>query len=255
MREISLYCGDCLDVMKQIPNSSVDMIIADPPYNISQVGASLNRSEFKNKKMARRKSVTLDYGDWDRMGRHEFIGFTRKWFYSCADKLKDGGAFISFFSKQDISLLAWIGEEIGIRYRTFFTWVKSNPMPSIYRKNYLSATETVFVGSKGDKGWTFNFTRQEEMHNVWVGPNKSIYGETNHPNEKPIDLLKMFIRVHTNVGETVLDPFMGSGSTGVAALFLQRRFIGIEKEEDYFKMAKERIEKKRCQGIQGELFE
>ena len=250
----NLYCGDCLELMNQIPDGSVDMIIADPPYNISQDSLSLDRSDFKNKKMARKKSVTLDYGEWDKMGRNDFIEFTRKWFYLCTDKLKDGGAFISFFSKQDISLLSWIGEECNVRFRTFFTWVKTNPMPSIYRRNYLSATESIFVGSKGDVGWTFNFTRQEDMHNVWVGPNKSVYGVTDHPNEKPVDLIAKFVRVHTNENDVVLDPFMGSGSTGVAAVGLSRDFIGIEESNKWFDVAKGRIDLVVKNGVQGELF-
>ena len=239
-----LILGDCLELLKDIPDNSIDLVLTDPPYNISQRDGKLDRSDFKNKKMARTKNVTLDYGDWDKMGRVEFIDFTRSWFGLCASKLRNGGAFISFFSKQDISLLAWIGEEFDIRFRTFFTWIKTNPMPSLYRKNYLSATEFVFIGSKGSAGWTFNFTVQQEMHNVWTGPNKSIYGETEHPSEKPVNLLQHFIQIHTNPNDLVLDCFMGSGSTGVAAVSLGRRFIGIEKDEKYFEIAKNRIDKK-----------
>lgn len=254
MNNVQLHLGDCFEILPSIPDESVDLILTDPPYNISQNAKSLDRSTFRNKKMSRIHNVTLDYGNWDKMGREEFIEFTRKWFGLCASKLKNGGAYISFFSKQDISLLSWIGEEHNIRFRTFFTWIKSNPMPSLYRKNYLSATESIFIGSKGEKGWTFNFTTQEEMHNVWIGPNKSIYGETSHPSEKPIALLKHFIKIHTNENDVILDCFMGSGSTGVACVLENRKFIGIEKDEKYFEIAKKRIEETVNKPKQGELF-
>ena len=167
---VELHRGDCLEHLKAMPDGSVDMVLSDPPYNISQEAGALDRSAFQNAKMRRANKVTLDFGDWDRQGRGAFIDFTRAWFGECTRVLKDGGAFVSFFSKQDISLLAWIGEEFGVRFRTFFTWVKSNPMPSVYRRNYLSATEVVFIGSKGETPWTFNFTVQQEMHNVVSDP-------------------------------------------------------------------------------------
>lgn len=250
---VSVIKGDCLEVLRTLADGSVDMVCTDPPFNISQSGVSLDRSQFKNKKMNRKAKVTLDYGEWDRKERSDFIDFTREWYGECARVLRDGGAFVSFFSKQDISLLAWIGEEYGIRFRTFFSWVKTNPMPSIYRRNYLSAVETAFIGSKGDKGWVFNFTTQQEMHNVYTTPNKSVYGETEHPCEKPLNLMRHFIKVHTNEGMTVLDPFMGSGTTGVAAVGLGRDFIGIEADEKWYSVACRRIEAEREKPRQLEL--
>ena len=254
INEPSLLCGDCLELMKQISDGSIDMILTDPPYNISQTDAAIDRSGFKSAKMRRARKVTLDFGEWDNSERGAYIDFTRAWFRECSRCLRDGGSFVSFFSLQDISLLAWIGEEYGIRYRTFYSWIKKNPMPSIYRRNYLSAVEIVFFGSKGDKPWTFNFTTQAEMHNVFYTPNKSIYGVTDHPCEKPVSLLERFIQVHTNKDFCVLDPFMGSGSTGVACVKTRRRFIGIEKDEKFFETAKKRIEEELSKPMQETLF-
>ena len=127
-------------------------------------------------------------------------------------------------------------------------------MPSVYRRNYLSATEVAFIGSKGKTPWIFNFTTQQEMHNVMTTPNKSIYGETCHPCEKPVKLLEHFIHIHTNEDMVILDPFMGSGSTGVACINTNRKFIGIEKNDKYFAIAKERIEKVCATPRQGELL-
>lgn len=254
MSEVVIRNGDCLELLPSIPSESVDLILTDPPYNISQESISIDRSKFRSGKMRRAKAVTLDYGDWDRLGRGEYIEFTRRWFGECSRILKDGGGFISFFSLQDMSLLTWIGKEYGVRFRTFFTWIKSNPMPSIYRHNYLSATEIIFIGSKGNKSWTFNFSTQQEMHNVLTTPNKSIYGETDHPNEKPIRLIEHFLKIHTNEGMTVLDPFMGSGTTGVSCIKMNRNFIGMESNRHFFKVAKSRIEKALKSPKQGELL-
>ena len=97
MCEIKLYHGDCLELMKQIQDGSVDIVLTDPPFNISQDSMSIDRSQFKNKKMRRNSGVTLDFGDWDKKERKDFIEFTRLWFNECSRVLKDGGAFISFF--------------------------------------------------------------------------------------------------------------------------------------------------------------
>ena len=254
MMEPKLYHGDCIDLLRLgIVGEGVDAVITDPPYGISKAGA-VDRSKFKSRSMCRSKPVTLDFGEWDKMGRGEFIEFTRQWVYYCSRVLKDGGAFISFFHNADISLLSWIGEECGIRLRNIFTWRKTNPCPSIHRVNYLSSCEQVFIGSKGEKQWTFNFTTQNEMHNFYETPNKSIYGVTDHPTEKPVSLIEHFVRIHTNIGDTVFDPFMGSGTTGVGCLKKERNFIGIEQNEQYFEMAKRRMERVRHLPIQGELL-
>lgn len=254
MSDVQLFHGDCLEVMKSIPDGSIDAVMTDPPYNISQDCTSLDRSKFKNEKMRRNRKTSLDYGDWDKKERSEFFSFTENWYAECSRVLKDGGAFISFFSKQDISLLAWLGEEHGIRFRTFFDMIKTNPMPSVYRRNYLSAIETAFVGSKGDSSWVFNFTTQQGMRNYFLTPNKSIYGETDHPCEKPVDLMRHFVRIHTNEGMTVLDPFMGSGTTGVACIMEGRNFIGIESDAKWFETGNRRIEEEKNKPIQQELF-
>lgn len=254
-----LQFGDCTEILpkrkeiKEIADWTVDAVITDPPYGISKE-SFVDRSKFKSPAMRRDKPVTLDFGDWDKMERKDFIDFTRKWMYACADTLKDGGAFISFFHNADISLLAWIGEECGIRLRNIFTWRKTNPCPSVHRVNYLSACEQIFIGSKGDAQWTFNFTTQNEMHNFFETQNKSIYGVTEHPTEKPVSLISHFIKIHTEKGDTVLDPFMGSGTTGVACIETDRRFIGIEKDEHWFDVAMHRIKDRKDAGVQQDLF-
>lgn len=146
------------------------------------------------------------------------------------------------FNKEDISYLGWKAKSMDIRTRTIFTWCKSNPVPSFRKVNYLSATEFIWIGSKGDKAWTFNFKLQKEMANYFRTSNSSAYGETEHPTEKPLSLIRHFIEIHSNKGDTILDPFMGSGTTLVACKELGRKGIGIEIEPKYCAIAKKRLQ-------------
>lgn len=239
---IDIKCGDCIDLLKDIPNESVDLILTDPPYNISKENDNRDRSKLNSAIMRRHKPLNYDFGDWDNMERQEFLNFTKEWFYLACDKLKNGGTIITFFNKEDISYFNWIGKEKDIRTRTIYTWHKTNPVPSFRKVNYLSACEFAYIGSKGDKSWTFNFGMQKDMHNFFETSNASSYGVTDHPTEKPLSMIEHLVGVHSNKGDIVLDPFMGSGTTGVACKDLDRSFIGFEKYEHYFDIAKQRIE-------------
>jgi len=236
-----VYCMDALEFLKQIPDSSVDLVLTDPPYNISKENDNRDRSKLSSPIMRRESPLRYDFGEWDNMSRDVFIDFTKQWLKECCRVLKDGGTIISFFNKEDISLLGWEAKQFGIRTRTIFTWCKSNPVPSFRKVNYLSATEYLWIGSKGTKSWIFNFKQQKEMKNFMVTSNKSAYGETKHPTEKPLSLINHLIEIHSNKGDVVLDCFAGSGTTAVACIELERNFIVIEKDTKYFKMCEDRI--------------
>ena len=248
---VKLIHGDCLEEMDKLINDgvTVDMILTDPPYNISQLNDNRDRSKMDSPIMRRKKPLNYDFGEWDNMERKEFLEFTNDWYNLCVQLLREGGAMVSFFSKEDVNYLGWLGKSYDVRTRTIFTWHKTNPVPSFRKVNYLSSCEYVWIGSKGEKGWTFNFKQQKEMHNFFETPNKSVYGETDHPTEKPLSLINHLIEVHTNSDDLVLDCFMGSGSTGVACLQTNRNFIGIELDEKYYNIAK-----KRCSEYQSKLM-
>lgn len=236
---------DCINAMQKLIDKGikVDMVLTDPPYNVSKLNDNRDRSKMDSPIMRRKKPLNYDFGTWDNMERQEFLDFTREWYELCVELLRDGGTFISFFSKEDVNYLGWIGKEYDMRTRTIFTWHKTNPVPSFRKVNYLSACEYAWVGSKGETGWTFNFKQQKEMHNFFETPNKSAYGETDHPTEKPLSLIKHLVEIHTNPNDLVLDCFMGSGTTGVACKELDRDFIGIEMDINYFNTAVERCNK------------
>ena len=242
MIEIKLIQGDCLEKIKEIPDGSVDLVLTDPPYNISKMNDNRDRSKLSSPIHRRSSPIVMDFGEWDNKTREEFLFFTKEWLKECCRVLKYGGTIISFFNKEDISYLGWVGKEFGVRTRVIFTWCKSNPVPSFRKVNYLSGTEYIWIGSKGEKSWTFNFKLQKEMKNYMITPNGSSYKKTKHPTEKPLQLINHFLEVHTNENDLVLDCFMGSGTTGVACVNTNRNFIGIELDEKYFQIAKERIE-------------
>lgn len=248
MGSVNLILGDCLEEMKKIPDKSVDLVLTDPPYNISKLNDNRDRSRLSSPIMRRESPLKYDFGKWDNMERKDFLNFTSSWVTECCRVLVEGGTFISFFNKEDVSFLGWTAKELGVRTRTIFTWCKSNPVPSFRKVNYLSATEFVWIGSKGEKAWTFNFKMQKEMMNYMITPNASSYGKTKHPTEKPEKVIKHLGVIHTNLNNTVLDPFMGSGTTGVACAELGRSFIGIEIDKGYFNIAKRRIEQAKAQG-------
>jgi len=235
--------GDCLIELKKLESESVDAIVTDPPYMISQANKSISRKSLSSKSWNRNMDIRLDFGKWDIFKDEEdFFKFTEGWFSECVRILKPKGWFYVFFDKQKIGYFdLFLGKKYGIRSRTVFTWLKSNPVPSFRKVNWLSASEFIWVGSKGDCKLK-NFLNQKDMFNYMITPNKSAYGETIHPTEKPVVLLEKFVKVNTDVGGVVLDPFMGSGTTGVACKKLGREFIGIELDPEYCKIAQTRID-------------
>lgn len=237
----TIYNEDCLETMKRMPDNFVDLIIADPPYNISKLNDQRDRSKLNSPIMRRKKAVNYDFGEWDNMERAEFLEFTDQWLKEVCRVLKDGGTIISFFNKEDISYLGWQAKNYGVRTRTIISWHKTNPVPSFRKVNYLSACEFAWIGSKGEKSWTMNFKQQKEMHNFFETPNKSSYGKTIHPTEKPTALLQWLIEIHSNKGDLVHDPFMGSGTTAVACKNLNRNYIGSEISKEYCQIAENRL--------------
>jgi len=234
--------GDCIEELKKLPENSVDAIITDPPYMISQEGKKLSRKSLSSKSWKRNMDVKLDFGKWDSFkDEKEFFDFTESWFKESIRVLKPKGWIYVFFDKQKLGYFdLLLSKKYGIKPRTVFAWLKSNPCPSFRKVNWLSASEFIWVGSKGECKLK-NFLKQTEMFNYMITPNKSSYGKTKHPTEKPLILIEKFVEVNTNEGDIVLDPFLGSGTTAIACLKLNRRFIGIEKEEEYVKIAKARI--------------
>ena len=240
--KMELYQGDCVEIMKSIPDNSIDCIITDPPYNISVEGNKIQRN-YEHYNWNRRSDIGLDFGEWDRCWESEqdYINFTESWFSECTRILKEAGWIYIFFDKQKTGIFdLLLSKKYGMKARTIYVWVKSNPVPSFRKVNWVSGTEHIWVGSKGDSKLK-NFLYQKDMNNYFISANASAYKETKHPTEKPVKLIKHLITVNSNEGDTILDCFGGSGTTGKAAYELNRNSILIEKEPEYCEIIRNRI--------------
>ena len=143
--------GDALEVLKTLPSESVDCIITDPPYNISQDGAKISRHNLKFGVYRQDTSIKLDFGDWDKMEEKEFFDFTESWFIECSRILKGGRWICIFFDKQKTGFFdLLLAKKYGIKPKTILVWLKSNPTPQFRKANFTSASEFIWCGVKGE---------------------------------------------------------------------------------------------------------
>ena len=223
MKNIQLMQGDCLNLMREIPDGSIDLILADPPYNIAR------KNNFHTLGRA-----GIDFGEWDK-GFDQF-----SWLREIPRILKRNGSVVIFNDWKNIGEIAKHCEALGLTIKDMLRWEKSNPMPRNRDRRYITDFEcAVWLTNKGAK-WKFHrisevYQRPVFKHSVVMGANK------HHPTQKPVRLMEEIILIHSDGGDVVLDPFMGSGTTGVACVNTGRHFIGIELDETYFKIAEERI--------------
>ena len=217
MVNITLKNGDCLELMKELPDGSIDTVITDPPYNISNYGNSLTKKG--------NDIVRADFGEWDKWDtQEEYFNWCIDWIKILEKKVVEKGSFYVFFDNHYADHLTWLIEKAtSFRQKCPLIIVKNNPIPHVRKTNFRSAFErvTLFVKDVDKKPKTFNFLSQEKMKNVLfynIGQNQTI-----HPTEKPMKIIKQFIEVSSNEGDTILDPFMGSGTTGVCAIKLNRK--------------------------------
>jgi site-specific DNA-methyltransferase (adenine-specific) len=211
MSDINLMCGDCLEMMEQIPDGSVDMVLTDIPYG------EVNQKSSGLRKLDRGNADTCDF-DLNLMV-DEFVRVA-------------SGSFYVFCGTEQISVITTAFKRHKLTTRVC-AWEKSNPSPMNGSKMWLSGMEFCVFARKPKA--TFNEHCQKALWRFPVGRSKI------HPTEKPVALMSRLVAASTNEGDTILDPFMGSGTTGVACKNLNRNFIGIELDETYFNIAQERI--------------
>ncbi len=243
----SILQGDCIELMKTLPDESVDLIFADPPYNL-QLGGDLTRPD--------NSQVNGVDDDWDKFASFEtYDKFTRDWLSEAQRLLKPNGAIWVIGSYHNIFRVGTAIQDIGFWILNDVIWRKTNPMPNFRGTRLTNAHETMIWASKSKESkYTFNYTALKtgnddlQMRSDWEMPIctggerlKGENGEKTHPTQKPESLLYRILIGSTNPGDTVLDPFFGTGTTGAAAKLLGRNFIGIERDTDYIKAAKTRI--------------
>lgn len=231
-----LINGDCFEVLKTIPDSSVDCIITDPPYNL---GLFMHR---RNTNLAKMRNNQFAYAGWDNVEYEEWYVNMRAFLSECSRILKSRGTFISFMAIIKVESFVKLATEAGLYYKTTGIWHKTNPMPRNMNLQFVNSTECwIYMINKGTSGTFHNDGKvMHDFVESSVCPlSEKKFGK--HPTQKPLSILKKLIAATTNNGDVILDPFMGSGSTCVAGAMLERNFIGIELNEEYFDIACKRV--------------
>jgi site-specific DNA-methyltransferase (adenine-specific)/modification methylase len=262
MKVNCIYLGDCVEIMgKEFPEKSIDLIYADPPYNLSGKKLTLinNKTGGPFYKMNE---------EWDTWKYEDYVAFTERWLRKAWSILKDAGSLYVSCTYHNIAEIVFIAKKIGFKLNNIITWYKTNAMPNITKRTFTHSTEYVcwFVKSNN---WKFNYGRLKDFnpHKTKNGRPKQLRdfvdfiempivqgkerirgknGRAIHPTQKPEKLIELILLASSDEGDIVLDPFFGTGTTGVVAARLKRNWIGIEINEKYFKIAYERIFGKRA---------
>jgi len=246
-----IIAGDCIEIMQSLPEASVDLIFADPPYNL-QLRGDLHRPD----------NSRVDAVDdaWDQFASFDsYDQFTRDWLAAARRLLKPNGAIWVIGSYHNIFRVGAALQNAGYWILNDVVWRKTNPMPNFKGKRLTNAHETLIWASKSEASrYTFNYEALKslndgiQMRSDWVLPIctgheriKDAQGDKAHPTQKPESLLHRVLIATTSPGDVVLDPFFGTGTTGAVAKMLGRDFIGIEREEAYRKVAQARIDRAR----------
>ena len=277
-----LLHGDAFGLLKKIKTESIEMIFADPPYFLSNGGitchsgkmvsvdkASWDKQEemFGKQKKAFAKQEEV-YGNQkerkrktDKKQKSSFLAdrhrFNRRWIRLCRRVLKPDGTIWISGTMHNIYSIGMALEQEGFKIINNITWQKTNPPPNISCRCFTHSTETILWAKKDEPRARhyFNYQKMKEenggkqMKDVWTGglTRASEKKEGKHPTQKPEYLLERIVSASTNEGEIILDPFCGSGTTGVAALRYDRKFIGIDQEETYLEISRRRLEKVRAE--------
>ncbi len=243
--DFKLYKGDCIDILKDLEDKSIDMIFADPPYFLSSGGISCHSG----------KQVLVNKGEWDKtLSAQDKLEFNRKWIKECRRVLKDNGTIWISGTYHNIYSIGVSLELEGFSIINNMTWQKPNPAPNLACRCFTHSTETIIWARKifnnGKKGKHYfdyqlmkSINDNKQMKDVWIInlPKKEEKTYGKHPTQKPVALLERIILASTKENDIVLDPFNGSGTSGIACMNLNRRYIGIEKEDEYLNLTIKRF--------------
>jgi len=230
---IKIYHGDCLEILAAIPADSVDLIFADPPYFLSNDGITCHAG----------KMVSVNKGKWDKsQGPDLDHEFNRAWLAACQRVLKPHGSIWVSGTSHVIHSVGFAMQQLGMKLLNDITWVKPNPPPNLSCRYFTHATETIIWAAKNRKSrHTFNYKLMREhaggkqMKSVWTiaAPDREEKRFGKHPTQKPVALLDRIVQAASNPGDLVLDPFMGGGTTAIAAMRVGRASVGIEFDSEF----------------------
>ena len=226
--------GDCFDLIKDIDSKSVDLILVDPPYLISKSSGFSNISDTTSKEMATKYGkVSIDFGEWDK-GELDWNLLFKEYYRI----LKDSGTLIIFYDIWKSNDIKSMADKYKFKQPRVGQWQKTNPVPINSKLNYLSnAIEFFFTFVKGKKP-TFHSLYDNGVYKYPICHGKERY---DHPTQKPLALISDIINKHSNEGDIVLDPFSGAGTTAEACINLNRKYLCIEKNLEYFNISMQRI--------------
>ena len=246
---VVLYHGDAIWLLNQLPENSIDMIFADPPYNLSNGGFSVHAGRM----------VSVDKGDWDRSkGFEGDYEFHYQWMEACKRILKPHGTLWVSGTYHSIYQCGHALQSLGYHILNDIAWFKPNASPNLSCRFFTASHETLIWARKEKKAkHTFNYDLMKgghwpedklkkpglQMRSVWsMGtpkPSEKKFGK--HPTQKPLDLLKRIVLASTKKGDIILDPFTGSSTTGIAAVMHDRKFVGIDMEKNFLELSKKRL--------------
>ena len=247
-KEQRVICGECVEELKKIPNNSIDLIFADPPYNLQL------KNELWRPNQTKVDAVDDDWDKYESFGHYD--EFCKEWLKECQRVLKETGTIWVIGSYHNIFRIGKIMQDLGLWILNDVTWVKSNPMPNFLGTRFTNATETLIWAKKHEKAknYTFNyqlmkqFNKGKQMRSDWYLPIcngaerlKDSEGKKVHSTQKPETLLKYIILASSKEGDLVLDPFAGTGTTGAVAKKNNRKFILIEQDKSYCEWIKKRL--------------
>lgn len=236
MAEVKIYNQDCIAAMNNIDADSVDLIVTDPPYNLG------NFMKNRDTNLHKMRDNFFATAGWDNMGFDEWTKSMNDFFAAAARVMKKGGSVIVFMAIIKVETIIQLAEKHGFYYKTTGIWHKTNPMPRNMNLHFVNSTEAWIFFTYKKRTGTFNNDGAvlHDFIETSVTPN-SERKNGKHPTQKPESLIRHFVTVLSNENDWVLDPFMGSGTTGVVAKRANRNFIGVELDEKYYRIADERI--------------
>lgn len=239
-KNFNIYQGNCIDFMSHFQDNSMDMIFADPPYFLSNDGLT-----FKNGIIQ-----SVNKGEWDKNGNEASIyNFNHEWIAQARQLLKDNGTIWISGTHHNIFTVGQVLKENNFKILNIITWEKPNPPPNFSCRYFTYSSEWIIWARKHSKiPHYFNYDLMKKLNgdkqqkDIWrlpaVGSWEKMQGK--HPTQKPLGLLSRIILSSTQKDDLILDPFSGSGTTGIAATLLDRNYVGIEKELEFLELSKRR---------------
>ncbi|MDF1564393.1 MAG: site-specific DNA-methyltransferase [Deltaproteobacteria bacterium] len=239
-----LLQGDSLELLRSLPSRTVDLCFADPPYNLSNGGTTCQAG----------KRVSVDKGRWDvSHGVQSDHEFHTTWLREVQRVLKPSGTLMVSGTQHVIFNIGFAMQSLGYHLLNTITWYKPNAAPNLACRFFTHSSELIIWAAPArTKPLLHHFSYQEmkeenggkQMRDLWTipTPKKSEKAHGRHPTQKPLALLDRVVRASTVEGALVLDPFNGSGTTGVAAVALGRRYLGLERESEYLELTARRLD-------------